>query len=66
MKVSSRMIFTMALVDSFTQMVIITLAIGLMGSGQATANLSTRPAVSTKASGNSVNSWENENMHHEI
>ena len=57
---------TMALVDSSTQTETFTLAIGLMGSGQATANLSTRQAGSMKANGNSVNSWVNDNKLHEI
>lgn len=57
MKVSSRTTFTMALVDLSTQMETITLVIGLMENGRAMASLLIRQDVSTKANGNSVNSW---------
>ena len=47
----------MALVDLSTQMETITLVIGLMENGRAMASLLIRQDVSTKANGNSVNSW---------
>lgn len=60
MKASSGTTSTTAMVDSFTQMETFTLAIGLMGSGQAMVSSWTNQAVCTKASGNTVSSWASE------
>lgn len=51
---------TMDMVDSFTQMETITLAIGLTGSGQAMVSSWTNQAVCTKANGSTVSSWASE------
>ena len=54
------MIFIMAMVDTFTRMVIITWVIGLTGSGPAGENQSTGQVKSTKACGSTANSQEAE------
>ena len=60
MKGSSRTIFIMVTGGSFIQMEIITLGIGLMGSGLGTGGLSISPAGYTKGNGSIVNLWEND------
>jgi len=60
MKGSSRMIFIMATGGSFIQTEIITLGIGLTGSGLAMVGLLTNPVGFTRDNGSTASSWEND------